>query len=235
MIARRELMIGVACLGAAAAAKALKPRRHLSLMSKGGSLDDLIPRDLDGWTSEDTTELVRPQVKGGLADQLYSATVGRLYRESATGEQVMMLMAYGDTQTDTLQLHRPESCYPAIGFELSGIAPVDIGLWNGVSIPGRRLTAEAAGRREHILYWTRLGEFLPQSSAEQRRDRLSTAMKGYVADGLLARFSIVRRDADEGFAVTKSLIKAMIAAVGSDQRRALIGTARARGLLPKGL
>jgi EpsI family protein len=231
MIARRELILGAACLAAAAGAAALKPRRHLSLMPTGVSLGELVPRSLAGWTSEDTSELVRPQVEGSLADRLYGATVSRIYRQAATGEQVMLLIAHGDTQTDTLQLHRPESCYPAVGFELSDIAPVDIALWNGVTIPGRRLTAHASGRREHILYWTRLGEFLPQSASEQGRDRLSAAMDGYVADGLLVRCSAVGRDPAPSFALTSAFIDALIAAVAPGRRRVLIGTRRAMKLV----
>src|SRR3546814_9693687 len=60
---------------------------------------------------------------------LYSDTLTRLYSHAGTGERVMLLMAYGSTQSDLLQLHRPETCYPAFGYRISrsAVASLDFG------------------------------------------------------------------------------------------------------------
>jgi EpsI family protein len=140
------------------------------------------------------------------------------------------LLAHGDSQTDQLQLHRPEVCYPAVGYTIVSSAEAGIPLPGGVTLPVRRLVANSPDRREHIVYWTRLGEFFPVSDSQQRRDQLKTALGGYIADGLLARFSVAGSDAPSAFSVLQAFIPAMILATPAGDRPALIGTRFAQAM-----
>ena len=173
---RRDILIGAACVGAAAAAYGLAPRRHVSLLA-GKSLDGIVPRAFAGWTSRDTSDLVAPTDPDSLAARLYGVTVGRMYQHQSTGTEVMMLLAHGDSQSDDLQVHRPEICYPAFGFALSDNYATSIAVANGVAIPGRHMVATSPDRRETVVYWTRLGEFLPQDHRQQQLDRMRTAYR----------------------------------------------------------
>jgi EpsI family protein len=226
---RRDLLLGAACVATAGAAYGLIPRRRESLLG-AKSLDQIIPRRFNDWTSRDVSDLVAPKEEDSLAARLYGATVGRVYRQDSTGAEVMMLLAHGDTQSDDLQLHRPEICYPAFGFALSGDHTVEVPLAPRVSIPARQLVADAAERRESILYWTRLGEFLPTSRKRQQLDRLRTAMTGVVADGLLARFSVAGVDAIEPFKVLGTFAPALVRAVLPGDRAVLVGQTRAAAM-----
>jgi EpsI family protein len=219
---RRDLLIGAACLMGAASAYAVTPRRRVSLLQTG-DLASVVPASFGAWTGREVTDLVAPKTPGGLIDRLYNQTLERLYVDSVTGQEVMMLLAHGDTQTNELQLHRPEVCYPAFGFEIVRSAPTVITLAGGADLPARQLVAVAASRRENIVYWTRLGEFLPTSEAEQRLDRARTALKGLIADGLLARFSIIGGDSDAALAAAGGFIAGFLGAVRPDARAALIG------------
>jgi EpsI family protein len=169
-------------------------------------------------------------VEGSLADRLYNKIVERTYQNQETGAEIMMLLAHGQRNTDDLQLHRPESCYPAFGFKLTRNAPTLVDLAPKVQLPARRLVAEAPGRLESIIYWARMGEFLPIDSREQRRDRLRTAMDGYIADGVLARFSSVSEHPDATLDMIQAFVPALIRATPARARDALIGTARAKAL-----
>lgn len=235
MSSRRDFMIGAACLAGAGAAYALVPRRRVVLMERDNTLQRIVPRAFSGWTSQDVSDLVAPKIEGSLVSKLYGETVGRVYTRGSPGPEVMMLMAYGDTQSDDLQLHRPEICYPAFGFAISHSAPINLDLGDGVSIPSRRLVADAPGRREAIVYWSRLGEYLPLDRKEQQLDRLQTAMRGEVSDGLLARFSVLGADPASGVAAMSDLIPALIRAVPAKLRAVLIGTQRAVALRERGV
>src|SRR5262249_35544606 len=152
---------------------------------------DAMPAAFGSWTSEGSSGLVSPEQAGRLARTLYSEIVQRVFTDTITGAQVMLLAAYGDTQSDLLQLHRPESCYPALGFNITSTKAAEIPIGPHLAVPGRKVVAETEDRRENISYWTRIGEYLPQSAKEQRQVRLVNALRGYVADGILFRCSLI--------------------------------------------
>jgi len=104
MISRRDLLIGGMLVGASASAYALTPRRKMSLLGER-ELAKLIPEQFGTWKTVPSDALVVPETEDSLAAQLYSESVGRVYA-TPNNEAVMMLIAYGDTQSDSLQLHR---------------------------------------------------------------------------------------------------------------------------------
>jgi EpsI family protein len=222
-------LAGLACATAAGAAYALTPRRSVSLLG-ATKLDDVTPRTVGPWLSQDISDLVPPSTAGSLAAKLYGATVERVYVQGTSGAQILMLLAHGEVQSNALQLHRPEECYPAFGFRITQQRPTALPIARGVLLPARMVVAEAAGRRESIFYWTRLGEFLPMSGGEQRIARIRTAMEGVVADGLLARFSVVGPDPASSFALLTGFVPAFVRSVASDKRAIFVGTHVARAL-----
>ena len=221
MIRRRDLMLlglGATALGVS---EALRPRRRLVLL-RSGTIEDAVPSQFGNWESE-VADLINPEQAGRLAKSLYSEIVHRIYYDRDTEASVMMLIAYGDTQSDLLQLHRPESCYPAVGFSLALSQTDQVPIAARTSIPGRRVIATIEDRRENILYWTRLGERLPQGGGDQRTARLENAMEGYVADGALVRFSAVG-DSEPSFGLLRRFVPELLRAVPKDKRPALVGS-----------
>ena len=170
-----------------------------------------------------------PQSDDSLAAKLYSQTLARYYVDAA-GEGVMMLIAYGDTQSDQLQLHRPEVCYPAFGFNVVRTVAAPIAISPSVSVPARSLTAESPMRTEQIAYWTRIGEYLPIDGTEQRIAKLRNAFDGVLPDGVLVRLSNVNGDASAAFALNQRFAGAMLAAIAPAKRSVLIGSRLARQL-----
>lgn len=224
---RRDLILSGMALAGLGTAEALRPRRRLVLLKKG-TMDEALPRQFGGWASEEAA-LITPDMAGRLAKTLYSETISRTYYNDATGAGVMLLIAYGDTQSDLLQLHRPESCYPAVGYTLQMTRSAELPVGSGLMLPARRVVATTEDRTESILYWTRLGERLPQSAGDQRTARLKNAMEGYVADGVLVRCSTLG-DVDQAFKILDGFVPEMLRAISPQARPAFVGTRIARAI-----
>lgn len=230
MLLRRDLLIGAGCAVAAGAGAALKPRRHVSLLGEHETLASIIPTNFDGWRSEDVGDPMAINARGNTLERLYTQMVTRLYINDEVRASVLMLLAYGGSQTDELQLHRPEVCYPAFGFSLLKNEVTALSIGRGVNLPGRRILADNGERREYVTYWTRMGEYLPVSGGQQREDRFRIAMHGVIPDGLLSRFSMTS-DAPGAWGEIETFVAALVKAVPVQHRRVLIGTERANAML----
>jgi EpsI family protein len=225
MIARRDLLLGGACLAGVGLGYAVTPHRRLNLMG-GKKFAQIIPANVPGWVSRDASDLAPPVEQGGEVDRIYDELVERIYTSKTTGEQIMMLIAHGPLQTNELMLHRPEKCYPANGFSIKQSQPVRLNLGAGAVLPAREVVADSHDGRENILYWTRLGEDLPTSNREQRATWMVQVLHGYVSDGVLARFSVIAADPNRAMATLKAFIPAFLQTVSPKDRRTLIGTSR---------
>ncbi len=222
MVRRRDVLLGVPLLLAAGGALALTPRRTLDLLGDG-DLEKLIPKDIGPWTVTPSNAMILPEsTEGSLADRLYSQTVSRLYLADSE-IPVMLVIAYGSTQSDQLQLHRPEVCYRAFGFEVTGSRAVQIPVAPPRMLPARELVASTNERTEPILYWTRIGDHLPASSREQRIMKLRSEIAGYVADGVLVRMSTVGEPDPQKFAALERFARMMLDATDPAGLPALVG------------
>lgn len=228
MPSRRDAIIGLLGASAFGTVELLRPRTRLRLFPPG-RLEDIIPLSFGVWTELPGGNIIAPTTPNSLADRLYSATVSRLYISNRYRmPPVMLLVAYGGEQSDLLQLHRPETCYPAVGLEITARELGQIPMPGATMLPATMLTAESTGRRENIVYWTRLGEEFPRSSGEQRRDRLKTAMAGIIGDGILVRASTIQTTTTAAdFTYLKRFFYDLVEGLSPAARRGFIGTERA--------
>lgn len=217
---RRDLLIGGASLVAAGAAYARMPRNPLMLIGKD-ELDKIVPLKVDNWTYETASGLVLPP-PDQLARLLYDQQVARSYT-SPDQLPVMLLVAYGSSQSGMLQIHRPEICYPASGFHLTETKVTSIPLAANQAVASRSFTANSDTRVEQVLYWTRIGALVPTSWVGQRLAVVRSNLQGQIPDGLLVRLSTVSDDADQALATLKKFARAMIEEMPLARRRMLIG------------
>ena len=221
MIQRREILIGGAGVAAAALGVGLKPTRRVSLLGKS-SIEKVIPKAFPGWPSDAAQGFVQP-ARQGLSASLYDQVVERVYT-SPTDGSIMLLAAYGGTQSDLLQLHRPEVCYPALGFVVKSKTTTSIELPGGTKLGVVNIVAVSGDRHENIVYWTRLGEFFPADGREQRMIVLQDAIAGFIPDGILVRCSTIDTDSERAFQRLHRFIPTFLEAVTPAGRPALIGT-----------
>ena len=224
MIDRRDLLAGLGCVAALGAAEYLRPRNKLVLMPEGYSLKTIVPERFDRWVVGYGGDIVIPREEGSAADRIYNDRLARIYHDTSGAlADVMILVAYGKTQNDALQVHRPEACYPANGYLISDRRFVAIDTRAGKPIPAVALTGINGSRVEDIVYWTRMGDALPRTAGEQRLTRYRESFAGYVGDGLLFRASAVRQDNTPLFGELQKFLGELIDATQPRLRAALIG------------
>lgn len=224
MIDRRDLLGGIACAGALGLAEWLRPRTPVVLMPQGGKLADLVPERLGPWVRGREGDIVVPRSEGTLASRLYGDQLARIYyREDGASLPMMLSIAYGYRQSDALQLHRPESCYPAVGLAVGPAQALTIDVAGG-HVPAVALTATGRQRVEDVVYWTRMGRTFPRSAAEQRRMRFANAVEGLVPDGALVRASALRTNPNAPvFAEVAGFLRNLAGGLAPTGRKVLLG------------
>ena len=232
MIDRRDIIFGMGCAAAAGGALWMRPDNYVRLMPTE-KLETSIPERFGRWAIDRSLGVVLPPSEGTLADRLYDEVMARAYFQPQVAETrpVMCLMTYGARQSDALQLHRPETCYPAVGFQIMAYRKASLALPGGAAVPIVEITAQLGERFEDVIYWTRVGEDLPQDAGEQRARRLRASLAGNIGDGVLVRMSSARRGDDSpGFAALRGFAFELLTSVKPATRRGLIGTRLAAAL-----
>jgi EpsI family protein len=213
----------VAILVAAVLAHLMIPHRRISEGLTANALETMIPKSFGQWTYEPSVRLVSPPGDDTLSKQIYNAELARGYRD-AEGHLVMLVVAYGASQSDRLQLHRPEICYAAQGFRVSKLTAVKLDLANEqISLPVRHLLAQREERQEPITYWMRIGDTVATNATERQILKVEYGLRGYITDGALIRVSSTGLPDDKAYKVQTSFIDDLLHAVDDPTRRFLIG------------
>lgn len=216
---RRKVLLGVSCLCAAGVAVARSPRTHVDYLGDR-KLQDIVPDRIGDWRFVTTSGLLVP-TEDELSRALYSQLLTRVYSDGRN-PPIMLLIAQSSKQTGVLQVHRPEICYPAGGYQLSPVAQRALPLEHG-SLVVNELTASADGISEHIMYWTRIGDKLPISWAEQRMAIALDNIRGKIPDAVLARVSVESSDKAAALNSMARFVGALIETSDPVARRVLIG------------
>lgn len=218
MLTRRNVITGLTMVGAAAVAHARQPQPYAKHMAKG-TIEKLIPTQIGDWKFETTSGLVLPPPDASI-DELYDEVMTRVYLRP-NSPPIMFLIAYGSVQDGLLQLHRPEVCYPVGGYRLTETRVSQFSLTPGETIPIRTFTAASDSRVEQVMYWTRVGNVMPTSWAEQRWAVVKANLKGAIPDGILVRMSCIDLNMETSMAVLQSFAQSLAQAVTPDVRRLL--------------
>lgn len=206
-------------LSAAGVALARRPNVELNYLGSH-KLDDIIPTQIGRWKFVTNSGLVVPP-EDQLQQALYSQLLTRAY-DSGSGSPIMLLMAYGAKETGFLQVHRPEFCYTAAGYDLSDFGTRDVPLRQPQRLRVNSLTATRDGMPERLFYWTRIGDHIPHSWSEQRLVFAEENLRRIIPDAALIRVSTVSVDQGEAEAKMDEFIRELIDGVSSSMRRVLV-------------
>jgi EpsI family protein len=217
-IDRRKLLLGLLFCSAAGLAAWRIPRKNLDYLGRQ-KLEDLIPKTIGRWKFVAASGLVIPP-EDQLSKAVYSQLLTRVYADG-DNPPIMLLVAQSGSQTGVLQIHRPEFCYTAGGFQLSSAPPQQITVGSKV-LTATALDATAEGRTEHVVYWTRIGDRMPLSWKAQRLAVAELNLRGIIPDAIMVRISTVNGDARAARAAIKDFMKELLQSVAPDRRSVFI-------------
>lgn len=210
---------GVAMLCCAALAGAWRP---VAVAHPGFQLEALIPAQFGGWRLDASVIPISPtpDVQQNL-DKLYGQIVSRAYVNDR-GERMMLVVAYGGDQSDSLKAHRQEVCYTAQGFTVRDVH-TDTLSGAGASVPLVRMHAQKDDRSEPVSYWFTMGDRVVIGRLDRLIAQVGYGLAGQIPDGLLVRVSSISRDAPASFAAQDDFLRGLLGAVSAPVRRQLAG------------
>lgn len=221
-------MAGLAIVAAAAFAASIEPNTLMVESRAKIEYASAVPEAFGDWTLVPSVRVVVPEEADALSNRIYSQMVGRGYTDKQ-GNFVMLLIAYGPKQTDSLQLHRPEVCYVAEGFRVHSLHKTPLQLSpGGEPIDVYRLTAQREGRTEHIAYWMRVGDDLVAGLMSRQWAKLRYGLAGIVPDGVLVRVSTINLDPAKATEIQDRFLRDMMAAVKGGDLVYFTGAVRIR-------
>ncbi|MBN8778012.1 exosortase-associated protein EpsI, B-type [Thiobacillus sp.] len=222
LISFKHLVIGLCMFAAAGMALALKPTQKLANNEPKIDLEVLIPKTFGNWKIDETiVPLIADPAQEALIQKIYNQTLARTY-VNPDGERVMLTIAYGGSQSDSMAVHKPEVCYPGQGFQIIKNATGTFATGDG-SIPVRRLVATRGQRIEPITYWTTVGDAVAVNGLKWKLQQLKYGLTGKIPDGLLFRVSSIDADDARAYQVQDEFTRDLIKAMSPSGRERIIG------------
>lgn len=218
----RAVVVTVLMLAGAGLAVAMTPTQQVADTRAKADLEVMIPRQIGDWKIDTSIVPIEPSPEArALLEKIYSQTLSRTYINPA-GQRVMLSIAYGGNQNDSLKVHQPEVCYTAQGFEVVSAALGMLATQYG-ELPVKRLFAVQRGRNEPITYWVTVGDKATPVGFRQKLAQLSYGLTGKVPDGFLVRVSSIDRDTRNAYRMQEEFLNAMLNAMGENDRARIAG------------
>lgn len=201
---------------AAGMSMVLRPTHRVADDGQKIDLETMIPKKFGEWSVElQVGQIINPQTSE-LINRIYTQTLSRTYINEA-GDVIMLTIAYGADESDANQLHYPEVCYPAQGFQVlsneEGVVKTDFG-----DIRVRRLLTVKGNRSEPLTYWTTVGNKVVRGSRETKLEKLRYGFHGQIPDGLLFRVSSITNNTESGYFIQQGFVGQLLAAMTENDR-----------------
>ena len=218
----KNLVLMLLMLASAGLGVALRPTISIADELPPIDLKTMVPTAFGSWREDlnVSAKIIDPQQKQML-DKIYDKTLSRTYI-NGQGYRIMLSIAYGKNQSGTLQLHRPEACYPAQGFSLLSSQAGKLDLL-GKPIAATRLETSLGQRFEPITYWTVVGDHVTSSMTDKRVTEVRYAMRGRIPDGMLVRISSIDKNTGDAYVLQNQFANAMVESIDPGHRPRFAG------------
>lgn len=218
---RRALLLAVAMGATAGLAVFLKPPLVAGETSRV-DLDRIIPDRVGPWQIDRVAAtFVRAADRHGAQTRLYDQVLERTF-VNPQGQRIMLSVTYGARQSSDMQLHRPEVCYRAGGFEVGSRRSATLQL-GARTLPVTQLRAAMPGRPEPITYWAVVGGQTSTNLAPSLLEKLALTARRQRSDSLLVRLSSIDNDTERAYAMQGEFAAELIRALEPVDRTRMIG------------
>lgn len=220
----RNFLLLILMLAASGFALALRPTQKIAQQS-AIDLETMIPRAFGDWREEqqNAVSMVDPQQQE-MVDKIYTQTLNRTYVDTH-GYRIMLAIAYGDDQRDSMQIHYPEVCYPAQGFSLEAKDAGNLTTASGL-IPVTRILTSLGQRTEPVTYWTTIGDRVFQGGLQKKLAEMRYGLNGEIPDGMLIRISSIDPETAHAYEMQTRFADQMFGALTPKNRQKLYGNLR---------
>ena len=217
----RNFLLLILMLAASGFALALRPTQKIAQESTI-DLETMVPRAFDDWreVQQSTVPMVDPQQQE-MIDKIYTQTLNRTY-VNTHGYRIMLAIAYGDDQRDSMQIHYPEVCYPAQGFTLDAKDVGNLTTASGL-IPVTRIQTSLGQRNEPVTYWTTIGDRVFQGGIQKKLAEMRYGLNGQIPDGMLIRISSIDPETAHAYEMQTRFADQMLRALTPKNRQKLYG------------
>ena len=203
---------------------------HLTWFAHIGSpqFEQITPKQFGDWAQVADADggTVVDSEQQEAVNKLYTQTVSRTYVQQSSGRRIMLSLAYGDNQTFSKQLHRPEACYSSQGFKIKNLHEEKLQV-AGQALVVNRMTGVIGQRIEQVSYWIRIGDkVISGPPTALNMARMGMGLKGYVADGLLFRVSEVAEDDESSYLLQNQFINDFLQVLNPAQQAMMIGSSK---------
>ena len=218
-----SVVLGLAMAGTSALTGALTPKPRVLQPHEQFSLEQMIPQRFGDWRIDPSVVPLAPDPEQqSMLEKIYDQTLSRTYINSQ-GQRVMLSIAYGGDQSKALQLHLPEVCYVAQGFQMQKDAEDSLTTRFG-ELPVKRLVARLHERNEPITYWITIGEHAARAGIQQKLRRLAYGLSGEIPDGMLVRVSTIQASETQAYGVQDRFVAEMLGVMAPRDRSRLLGS-----------
>ncbi len=222
-VAGRGLALGIVMIFASGLALVARPSVRMAERRAPVNLETAVPASFGDWRIDTSIVpiAVSPDVQAKL-DKIYNQTLSRTYINAA-GQRIMLSIAYGgDQSNDESQVHRPEYCYTAQGFQVrSSVISKAVTGYGELAV--RRLLAVQGPRSEPITYWITIGDSATLPGVGRKLAQIAYGLRGTVPDGVLVRVSSIDESTDFAYGLQDQFVAQMLKAVDPETRMRIAG------------
>jgi EpsI family protein len=218
-----QIIASICMVAAAIGAWGLEKRMSLVPVILPAKLESSIPLRINNWVEEKQVSqfVVSPELQANL-DKIYSDLISRVY-VNERGERIMLVIAYGENQSEGTALHYPEVCYPAQGFSIDGRNDDSLNVGDGDLLIRRVLTNHSKERYEPVTYWTVVGGEVVRGKVEKKFVEIKKKWNREPLDGYLVRVSSINKNSIDAFKQQDEFVRQLLASVDKGMRKRLAG------------